>query len=279
MMQFRFYFFVILITSLSFHLCAEESDLAAFFKEKGSRVTTNEAGEVIKLFHGGKPAFSVADFQKIGELAHLEQLALNAPPGGDSDWGFLKDLTTLKQLTIWHGKGFSSLTPFCDLPIERLTVGGCMGLRNLNKDTPQKQRDAVLTLRGLPNLTYLNLYHSPLLPDDSHLAHVATEFSKLTELKIDFTSPRGSETSITPDGLRKLKQLPLTVFSMENISSFTPAHMKAVAEIETLEAVLIDARRKAAPEGVVEALKSARPELEVVVAGPDSKGPPRRQKK
>ena len=142
-----------------------------------------------------------------------------------------------------------------------------MGIRDLNKDDPERQRDAVLSLRNLPNLKRLNLYHSPLVPDDSHLAHIASEFPLLEELKIDLAAPRNSETNISPDGLRKLKALPLKVLSLETVKSLTPDHMKAIAELESLEAVLLDARREEVDLGpLVEALKKASPDLEVVAS-------------
>ncbi len=262
-------------------ICAgEEQEVIALFEKAGARINTDEDGHAIKLFSGGKPPHTVEDLQKIGKLSHLEQLALNAPPAGDEDWGFLSELSNLKQLTIWHGKHFSSLAPFSGLPIEGLTAGGCMGIRNLNQNKPQKQRDAILTLRDLPNLQRLNLYHSPLAPDDAHLAHIAAQFPKLVDLKLDFASPRGTETNITPDGLRKLAALPLEVMSLENVGTFTAEHMKAIAEIETLEAVLIDARRGGVDTApLVAALKEARPELEVQVAAEGAQGPPRRSRK
>ena len=261
-------------------LNGQEAEVVALFKQAGARVTVDGEGHATKLFSGGKPAHSVADLQRLGELGHLEQLALNAPQAGDMEWFFLKRMPRLKQLTIWHCKTFRSLAPFNDLKIEGLTVGGCMGIRDLNKGDLAKQRDAVLTLRGLPELKRLNLYHSPLTPDDRHLAHIAGEFPKLEDLKLDFASPRGSETTITPAGLRVLKQLPLKVFSLENVHTFGPDHGMAIAEIATLEAVLVDTRR--GPDdvaGFVNALKAARPDLEVVVAEKGAKRPPARARR
>lgn len=266
--------------SLVIGASGQEGDVIALYKQAGARITTDREGHAIKLFSGGKPAHSTAELQRIGELAHLEELALNAPEAGDHEWFFLRQLPKLRQLTIWHCKTFTSLKPFNDLAIEGLTVGGCMGIRDLNKNAPARQRDAVLTLRGLPNLRRLNLYHSPLAPDDAHLVHIAGEFPKLEDLKLDFSAPRGSQTSITPSGLRALKTLPLKVLSMENVHSFTPAHMAAVGEIHSLKAVLIDARR--GPEDVTpleSALKAIRPDLEIVAAGKDAKGPPARARR
>ena len=258
-------------------LPSDEAGVIALFKKAGARVTTNDDGHAVKLFSGGKPPHSTEELQLIGKLIHLEELAVNSPRAGDDEWGFLRKLPKLRRLTIWHCKTFTSLKPFCDLPIQRLTIGGCMGLRDLNRDHPEKQRDSVLSLRNLPNLTYLNLYHSPLLPDDKHLAHIAEQFPKLEELKIDFAAPRGSEINITPDGLKNLQILPLKVISMENARTFTADHMKVLAGIKSLEAVLIDNRRNSydtAP--LVAALKEARPDLEIQVANEGAKGPPRR---
>jgi hypothetical protein len=261
-------------------LPSDEAGIIALFEKAGARLTLDDDGHVVKIFSGGKPPHSTAELQLLGKLPHLEQIALNAPQAGDDEWGFLQKLPKLKRLTIWHCKTFTTLAPFRDLKIEALTVGGCMGLRDLNRDDPEKQRDAVLSLTGLPNLTYLNLYHSPLIPDDSHLAHIAEQFPKLEELKIDFAAPRGSETNITPEGLQQLLKLPLKLISMENAQTFTPAHMEALAKIKTLEAVLIDNRRGGVDTATLDsALKAARPGLEVVVANEGASAPPSRSRK
>lgn len=254
----------------------DEAATIALFTEEGARITLDSEGHAVKLFSGGKPQHSVEDLQKIGTLEHLEELALNAPAAGNDDWKFLHEMAALKKLTIWHGHEFSSLEPFCDLPIEALTVGGCMGIRDLNKDQPEKQKDAVLTLTGLPNLTFLNLYHSPLAPDDAHLKHIVEHFPKLEELRLDFHAPRGFETTTTPDGLARLRKLPLKILSLENINSFSTEHMVAIAGIDSLESLLIDARKNPFDtEPLVEAIREKRPELDIQVAGKDAKGPPR----
>jgi hypothetical protein len=238
-------------------------------------VTLNESGEAITFSLYGEAKLSVADFQRLGELRSLEQLAVNAPPAGDEDWGFLRDLPKLRKLTIWHCKAISSLAAFSDLKIEGLTVGGSMGIRDLNKDKPARQLDAVLSLRGLPNLTYLNLYHSPLLPHDRHLAHIALTFPKLEELKIDIKAPRGAKTEVSPDGLRTLKARPLRTLSIEHLTPLTADHMRAIAEIATLRVVLLDGRRDDIdPAPLVLSLKTARPDLDVQAAAKGDKNPP-----
>jgi len=270
-----------ILLSASFGHCiaapsVEEAVTAAIFEKYGARITRNDSGRVVKLFSGGNPPFSVEDLQEIANFKWLEELALNAPEAGDDDWGFLHTLTHLRKLTIWHGKHFSTLKPFSGLPIESLTVGGCMGLRDLNKEQPEKQRDAVLTLTGLPQLKALSLYHSPLAPTDIHLAHIVIHFPLLEDLRLDFNAPRSFETTTSPSGIASLKKLPLKVLSLENVNGFTPEHMKAIASIETLESLLIDARKNpfdAAP--LVAAVRSIRPGLDIQVAGADAKGPPR----
>jgi hypothetical protein len=234
----RFLGLVTFCVLLPVGIFGQEADVIALFKQAGARVTVDSAGHATKLFSGGKPAHSVADLRRIGELKHLEQLAMNAPAAGDDEWGFLKALPKLQQLTIWHCKTISSLAPFSGLPIEGLTVGGSMGIRDLNKGDLQRQRDAILSLHDLPNLKRLNLYHSPTAPDDVHLAHMAKQFPRLEDLKLDFSAPRGSVTKITPEGLRVLKALPLKVLSLEHVHALTPEHMRAIAEIPPLEAVL-----------------------------------------
>tara|TARA_R110002096_G_scaffold273422_9_gene467276 strand:- start:14019 stop:14843 length:825 start_codon:yes stop_codon:yes gene_type:complete len=255
------------------------AETLAHFEKAGVRLSKDKGGTVTKLFYGGKPALTTQELQLIGHLQSLEQIALNAPDVKDDEWGFLKKLPNLQALTIWHCKTISSLKPFSGLQISSLTVGGCMGLRNLNQESPEKNHDAVLTLTDLPNLTKLNLYHSPKTPNDAHLAHLAEQFPKLEDLKLDFQAPRGFETSITPDGLAKLQSLPLKVLSLENVQSLGPDHMVAIAGISSLEALLVDARR--GPPDVtplVASIKKQRPELDVQVANEGEKAPPKRSR-
>ncbi|MDF1861389.1 MAG: hypothetical protein P1U87_14330 [Verrucomicrobiales bacterium] len=260
-------------------LRANEAEVIALFEKAGARIAKNEEGHAIKLFSGGKPPHSVAELQRIGELKHLEQIALNSPMAGNEEWGFLRELPALKVLTIWHCKTISSLAPFSGLPIESLTVGGSMGLRDLNRETPEEYRDVVLTLKDLPHLKSVNLYHSPLVPGDEHLLHLVTEFPHLEEVKVDVNAPSGMETTMTPAGLKALAKIPVKVLSLENIHSFTAEHMSAIAEVKSLEAVLIDCRKKPFDTvPLVKKLKELRPELEVVVADGGAKGPPRRAK-
>jgi len=261
--------------------CADdESAVIERFEKAGARITKNAEGHAVKLFSGGRPPHSLSELQSLGALTDLEELALNEPRAGNHDWAFLHELKHLKKLTIWHGKTIQSLAPFSGLPIESLTVGGSMGLRDLNKETPEEHLNAVLTLRDLPNLKSINLYHTPLLPKDEHLAHLVSEFPKLEEVKIDCAAPRGFEVSITPAGLSKLGELPIKVLSFENIEFFTDKHIESIAGIRTLEALLVDCRKNPFDTTILEAsLAKLRPDLEILVAGEDSQGPPTRSKK
>ncbi len=255
-------------------LPTNEAGVIKYLSAKGVDIKTDGDGHAVRLMSSGKPTLTADEYQLIGLLTHLEQMGLNAAPLADDEWQFLKSLPKLKSLSIWHGKGFATLEPFSNLPVESLTIGGCMGLRDLNKDDAAKQRDAITTLHSLSNLTRGNWYHSPLIPDDAHLAHIARQFPKLESLRLDFAAPRGSETTITPDGLAALQNLPLTVLSLENAGSFTAEHLKSIAGIKTLKSLLVDARRKPAPTEALNQFKKLRPSVDVVVAGPDAKGPP-----
>ena len=255
-------------------LPTHEAGAIKYLSAKGVDIKTNNDGHAVRLMSSGKPTLTADEYQLIGLLTHLEQMGLNAAPLADDEWQFLKSLPKLKSLSIWHGKGFATLEPFSNLPVESLTIGGCMGLRDLNKDDAEKQRDAITTLHDLPNLTRGNWYHSPLIPDDTHLAHIAKQFPKLENLRLDFAAPRGSETTITPAGLAALQNLPLTVLSLENAGSFAAEHLKAIAGIKTLKSLLVDARRKPAPTEALNEFRKLRPNVDVVVAGPDAKGPP-----
>jgi hypothetical protein len=258
---------------------AGEKEVLAFFQEQGARITLNKTGQATKLSLNAKTGVLVQQFQSLGELKHLEELAVNMPPGGNNDWAFIHKMPALKKLTIWHGHKFSQLTPFSDLPLESLVLGGCMGLRDLNKGNLARQRDAVLGLKGLPELKRLSLYHSPLTPDDAHLAHIAREFPKLVDLRVDFNAPRGSKIKITPAGLKNLHSLSLKVLTIENAQFFTAEHMRMIATIPTLEKLSINAQKKAMPGILVSAARSARPDLEMTVKLPHKKIETRRIKK
>lgn len=269
----------VLVFSAQAELPSNAAETIAHFEKLGLRLSKDQDGNVIKLFSGGKPQLSTEELQLIRHLKSVEQIALNAPIANDDEWEFLKELPKLQSLTIWHCKTFRTLKPFSGLQISSLTIGGCMGLRNLNQETPDKNFDAVLTLTNLPNLTKLNLYHSPKTPHDAHLIHLAKQFPKLEDLKLDFQATRGFETSITAEGLASLRSLPLKVLTLENVHTFTPDHMPAIAGISSLEALLLDARR--GPDDVtplVEAMAKLRPELEVQVAAEGASGPPRRSR-
>lgn len=255
-------------------LHADETSAIAVLTAKGAEVTKAADGKATRLMvkDGGK--LTVADFALIGQLTTLEQIGINGAALGDGEWGFLKSLPNLKTLSIWHGHGFATLEPFSGLPVESLTVGGCMGLRDKNKDDPEKLRHAIKTLHSLPNLKKGNWYHSPLIPDDSHLAHIAGQFPKLEDLRLDFASPRGSQTTITPEGLAALQKLPLHTLSLENAHTFTSEHFKAVAGIKTLKTVLIDARKQSVAEDAVAAFRQARPEVAVAMSKPGDQTPP-----
>jgi hypothetical protein len=253
---------------------ADEAAAIAFLTGKGFEISKNEAGQAVRLMSKGGDGLVPADYARIAELPNLEQMGLNAANLGDGEWGFLKSLPKLKQLSIWHGHGVSSLADFSGLKVESLTIGGCMGLRDKNKDAPLKQRDMITTLRDLPNLKRGNWYHSPTTSDDSNLAHIAAQFPTLEDLRLDFAAPRGAEAAITPAGLAVLKKLPLHTLSLENAHTFNAAHFESLAGIANLKTVLIDARRQAMPEEPVAAFKAKRPDVTVVMAGPGAEGPP-----
>lgn len=253
----------------------DEAGAIKYLSEKGMDIKTDDDGHAVRLMSSGKQKMAAEDYQVIGLLSHLEQVGMNAAPLADDEWGFLKKLPKLKSLSIWHGKGFATLEPFSGLPVESLTIGGCMGLRDLNKKNPDRLRNAITTLHDLPNLKRGNWYHSPLAPDDAHLTHIAKNFPTVEDLRLDFAAPRGSQTSITPKGLAALQTLPLKVLNIENAGSFTGEHLEAIAGIKTLQALLVDSRKKPGPAEAIDALRKLRPDVDVVIAGPDAKGPPR----
>ena len=254
---------------------ASEPETIEFFEQRGDRITTDDDGHAIKLFSGSRPELSVEDLQRIGELVHLEELAINAPPANDTQWGFLKSLPKLRKFTLWHGHHFQNLKAFNGLPVESITFGGCMGIRNLNKDNPDALRNAATTLFHLPKLKSLTLYHSPLTPDDSHLAHIVKHFPGLTELRVDFAAPRGQEINITAEGIAQLTELKLSYLGIENGHNLSPATFSAIAKISTLKRLHIYPARGDAYEPsmrsygkLVETLKESLPDLEVTYQQP-----------
>ena len=256
-------------------LPSDEPGVIAYLTAKEVSITRDDAGHAVKLTSSGSPPLSAEEYQLIGLRTNLEELGLNGAPLTDDQWGFLKMLSKLKKLSIWHCGKFGGLEPFSGLPVESLTIGGCMGLRDLNKEDAAKLRNAITTLHDLPNLKRANIYHSPLAPDDAHLRHVAKSFPQLADLRLDFGSPRGSKTAITPQGLASLQSLPLTVLSIENAHDFTPEHFEAIAGIKTLKAMLVDSRKQPAPVEGVAAFQKRRPDVEVVISQPGDTGPPR----
>lgn len=265
---------ICLISSLT-AASADDSGAIAFFQQHGGRITTDDKGHAIKLFVGGKPALSVDELQRIGELTHLQELAINAAPANDDQWEFLKSLNHLRKLTLWHGHHFKSLQSFNGLAVESITFGGCMGLRDLNRDAPEAQRNSVQTLRNLPNLTSLTLYHSPLTPDDSHLIHIVEHFPKLTELRVDFAPPRGQKVNITADGIAKLAKLKLTYLGLENADTLSPETFAKIGDIKTLTHLHIHPARGdkaeaslASYESLVKTLSASLPDLEITFQKP-----------
>ncbi|MEO2016010.1 MAG: hypothetical protein ABGZ53_16745 [Fuerstiella sp.] len=267
------------ITSYAQTLPTDEAGTIKHLLEKEVSIKKNTDGHAVRLMSSGKPALTADEYQLIGLLTHLEQIGINAAPLPEEEWRFLKLLPKLKSLSIWHAHGFATLEPFSGLPVQSLTIGGCMGLRDLNKGDADKLRHAIKTLHDLPNLRRVSLYHSPLSPDDSHLAHIAISFPKLEDLRLDFAAPRGSKTTITKQGLKHLQNLPLKLLSIENAGTFQAEHLAAIAGVETLQVLLVDARRKPAPVEAIAAFKKLRTDVEVVVAGPDAKGPPRAKRR
>ena len=52
-----------------------EKEVLAFFQEQGARITLNKTGQATKLSLNAKTGVLVQQFQSLGELKHLEELA------------------------------------------------------------------------------------------------------------------------------------------------------------------------------------------------------------
>ena len=263
--------------SLQAALPTDESGVIAYLTDKGLKITKNPEGHAITLFSRGasvptpdKPEvkgealLTAEEYQLIAKLTQLEMAAFNLAPLRESEWGFLKALPKLKRLSIWHGHKFAALEQFSGLPVESLTIGGCMGLRDLNRDNPKKQRDAIMALPDLPNLKRASWYHSPLMPDDSQLTHIVSHFPKLEDLNLDFTAPSGSQTTLTPNGLALLQKLPLTALNIEGLGTLTPDHFKALAGIKTLKKLTLTAGKLPVPADGLALFKQARPDVNIL---------------
>ena len=216
-------------------LSADEAKVIEFFKARGDSVSVDDQGHAVRLMARGTPSLSVQELQQIGELTHLTNVGINLSPADDSQWGFLAKLPNLKQLKIWHGHHFRSLHIFNGLPVEELTVGGCMGLYRLNKSEPDKAQNVIMTLDKLPNVKKLVLYHSPVSPADAHLEHLVNSFPGVTQLRVDFVAPNRGRTRITGEGLRCLGRLPLTHLTIENAHSLSAEDLAGLASIKTLK--------------------------------------------
>jgi len=256
---------------ISLSTAIEAADPIAATTAKGFKLHSDRSGTPIRLMSKGSDDLTAADYKLIAKIKSLESIGLNATSLKDSEWGFLHELPKLKRLSIWHAKGISSLTPFSGLQVEGLTIGGSMGLRDNHRDDVQQHRDAVLTLKDLPNLKALSLYHTPLTPDDSHLVHIVKEFPKLEELRLDFAAPRNTDVNISPAGLSRLQSLPLKKLTIENIQPLGPKHMRAIAKIESLTTLAIDARKKPIDTALTEVVKAERPDLKIDVQIPNKK--------
>ena len=255
-----------------------DSELAAIatLREGGARISLDAAGHAVELHSEGRPAMPLKSYEMIGKLPRLERLGLNGTPLTDTQWGFLRELPALRKLSVWHSGKFRTLEPFSGLPLERLTVGGCVGLRDMNKDDKAAQRNVIMTLRDVPDLLDLSLYHSPVCMEDAHLAHLVAQSPKLEILRLDFgAQPANPPSQHTPEGLAVLQKLPLKELHIENAHHFGPEHFAALADIATLEVLTVDARKKAMPMEGVEAFKAARPDVAIAVSKVGDKAPPR----
>jgi len=269
-----------LVTNLHAALPTDEAGAIVYLTGKGLTITKNANGHAVTLKSSGQPPMTAAEeYALIGKLTQLEDVNFNAAPLGDGEWGFLKALSKLKSLAVGHSGKFSTMEPFSGLPLESILVGGCVGLRDLNRSDKGKLRNAVTTLHSLPNLKSLTLYHSPVVLDDAHLVHLAAQFPHLETLRLDFAPLAGLHSSITPAGLAALQKLPLLTLKVEGLKDFTATHFQAIAGIKSLKTLSVDTRKQPANTEAIAAFKTARPDVEVAVSQPGDKGPPQVKKK
>jgi hypothetical protein len=252
-------------------LPTETAAIESYLSERGCKISRDASGQAVKLLSQGKPPLQVEEYQLIGKLTSLEEIGLNAAPLADDQWHFLHQLPKLRRLMVWHGHQFASLEAFSNLPLADLTVGGCLGLREKNRDQPDRLRHAVMTLHDLPNLKRLVLYHSPLTVDDQHLATIAQRFPKLEEVRLDFAAPPAQASSVTATGLANLQKLPLSQLHLENIGYFTSEHFQTLAKMPGLKELILDGRKQPVGNERLQGLRQARPDLKIQVVAADER--------
>jgi hypothetical protein len=265
-----------LMPALQAELPTEAAAIEKYLSQRGCNLSRDSSGHPIKLVSQGKPPLLPEEYQLIGQLTSLEEIGLNAAPLADDQWGFLRQLPKLRRLMVWHGHQFASLEAFSNLPLEELTIGGCLGLREKNRQQPDRLRDAVMTLHDLPHLRRLVLYHSPLTVDDQHLAAIAQRFPKLDELRLDFAAPPGQASSVTAAGLANLQPLPLARLHLENVGYFTTDHYQALVKLSGLKQLILDGRKQPVTNERLQGLRQARPDLEIQVVAADQPLPAKR---
>ena len=79
-------FFLPVLVALGLSMAGARSDEAAaieFLTGKGFEVFKNKEGQVVRLMSKGGDDLTPADYARIAELPHLEQMCLNAAKLGD----------------------------------------------------------------------------------------------------------------------------------------------------------------------------------------------------
>jgi len=144
-------------------------------------------------------------------------------------------------------------------------VGGCSGLRELNKENRDAAHAGMMALIDLPNLRELSLNHCPSIWDDSILSHIIESFPRLRHLSVDLRPMPGFETAITPEVLRRLSSLPLESLVLEVLQTLEAGHFLAIGSIPTLKTLALNRGRQPFDERPLAQLREKRPDLIIEV--------------
>ena len=218
-----------------------EDRAIATFVRKGGNITVDEDGEVVSLeFYD--TTFSSAELQCFSAFPKLMELNLSTCEVDDSIWLHLREMSTLKSLTLWRAaitdagmENLSHLSTLESLDIRQTQIGDA-GLAHVTQLKSLKHLDLLGTdvtgdglqhVSALTNLKELCLVQT-VVSDDA-LKHILG-LRQLTELSLE-----GSR--ITNDGLVHVGQLPnleLLTIHDTGITELGLVHLEGLFNLHTL---------------------------------------------
>lgn len=211
--------------------------------------------------------FSVALPKRAGDelvslLQYLPSLRSVGAVGNKASaqtWTVLHKLPHLESVNLWDSHSIDDYSFLQGLPLERLLMGGAMGLKGTDGEA-----DAILAVKDLPNLRRLLFAHRPHVRNREHLMHLITTFPDLVELRVDFW---GVDSEVTPevfDEIRALKHL--EALTIEGAKLY-PEFLNTIAAMPTIKRLdlRLNGNRSLEQDGHIAAFQAARPDVEVRV--------------